>query len=170
MARGGLAFTIGGSAPGRQYAAGGWTLIELLLVLAILGTLAVLGVPALARAIHLARVARAIGDIEAVQIDIATFRAGADTLPTSLASIDRAGLLDPWGTPYQYLRLEVPGKKNPPLGQARKDRFLVPLNSDFDLYSSGKDKGSVPPINAAASRDDIIRANDGGFIGLAARY
>ncbi len=148
----------------------GWTLIELLLVLAIIGTLAALGIPALERTINLARIARAIGDIEALQIDIVTFRSGADTLPVSLADIGRAGMLDPWGTPYQYLRLEVPGKKNPPIGQARKDRFLVPLNSDFDLYSMGKNKTSQPPLNPPASRDDIIRANDGGFIGLASKF
>lgn len=157
------------SGPARP--AGGWSLVELLIVLAIIGTLATLGVPALQRALHVARVARAIGDIEALQIDIATFRAGADTLPTSLAAIGRGSLLDPWGQPYRYLRIQVPGAKGPgPIGQARKDRFLVPLNSDFDLYSSGKDKASMPPLNAAASRDDIVRANDGGFIGLAARY
>ena len=148
----------------------GWTLIELMLVVAIVGTLAALGIPALERTINLARIARAIGDIEALQIDIVTFRSGADTLPVDLAAIGRAGMLDPWGTPYQYLRLEIPGKKGPPVGSARKDRFLVPLNSDFDLYSMGKNKTSQPPLNPPASRDDIIRANDGGFIGLASKF
>ena len=149
---------------------GGFTLIEMLLVMAIIATISTLALPALQRAIHQARVARAIGDIEAVQIDVMTFRSGADTLPVSLAAVGRAGMLDPWGTPYQYLRLEIPGKKNPPTGQARKDRFLVPLNSDFDLYSMGKDKSSAAPLNAKASRDDIIRALDGGFIGVASKF
>ena len=49
----------------------------------------------------------------------------------------------------------------------RKDRFLVPINSDFDLYSMGKDRISQIPLTAKASRDDIIRANDGAYIGLA---
>src|SRR5262245_42558944 len=105
--------------------------------MAIIGTISALGIPALQRAIHLARVARAIGDIEALQIDIMTFRSGADTLPVSLAAIGRAGMLDPWGVEYFYLRLDIPGDKGKgPVGKARKDRFLVPLNSDFDLYSS----------------------------------
>jgi general secretion pathway protein G len=56
------------------------------------------------------------------------------------------------------------------IGQARKDRFLVPLNSTFDLYSMGKDGESQPPVSARVSHDDIIRANDGGFVGLAARF
>lgn len=156
---------------GQRLPTRGWTLVELLLVLAIISTLATLGIPALERTLNLARIARAIGDIEALQIDIASFRAGADTLPTSLANIGRAGMLDPWGQPYQYLRIEIPGAKGKgPIGQARKDRFLVPLNSDYDLYSTGKNKTSVPPLSPAASRDDIIRANDGGFIGLAAKF
>jgi general secretion pathway protein G len=44
------------------------------------------------------------------------------------------------------------------------------LNSDYDLYSMGEDGESVPPLTAKQSRDDIIRANNGGFIGLAADY
>ena len=52
----------------------------------------------------------------------------------------------------------------------RKNRFMVPINSDYDLYSMGKDGQSVSPLTAKASRDDIIRANDGQFIGLASNY
>ena len=43
----------------------------------------------------------------------------------------------------------------------------MPLNSLYDLYSIGKDGKSVPPLTAKASWDDIIMANDGGFVGLA---
>lgn len=56
------------------------------------------------------------------------------------------------------------------IGGARKDRFLVPINSDFDLYSMGKDGESVGPLTAKKSHDDVIRANDGGFYGLAANF
>ena len=34
----------------------------------------------------------------------------------------------------------------------------------------GKDGDSKAPLTAQASRDDIIRANDGGYIGLASGY
>jgi general secretion pathway protein G len=34
----------------------------------------------------------------------------------------------------------------------------------------GKDGDSVSPLKAKASRDDILRANDGAFVGLAATY
>jgi general secretion pathway protein G len=56
------------------------------------------------------------------------------------------------------------------LGAARKDHFLVPLNSDYDLYSVGKDGDSRPPLSAPVSADDVIRASDGAYIGLAANY
>jgi general secretion pathway protein G len=52
----------------------------------------------------------------------------------------------------------------------RKDRFLVPINTFFDLYSMGKDGQSVSPLTAQASRDDVIWANDGAFIGRASDY
>jgi general secretion pathway protein G len=38
------------------------------------------------------------------------------------------------------------------------------------LYSMGKDEKSRPPLTAQMSRDDIVRANDGNFIGMAAEY
>ena len=66
-----------------------------------------------------------------------------------------------------------PGGGGPPcgsIGHARKDRFLVPINSDFDLYSMGKDGQSVSPLTAQKSHDDIIRANDGGYYGLASNF
>jgi general secretion pathway protein G len=56
------------------------------------------------------------------------------------------------------------------IGGARKDRFLVPINSDFDIYSMGRDGQTIAPLTAPKSHDDIIRASDGGFYGLAAYF
>ena len=56
------------------------------------------------------------------------------------------------------------------VGQKRKDKSLHPLNSDYDLYSMGPDGQSQTAITAKASRDDTIRANNGGFIGVAEDY
>lgn len=47
---------------------------------------------------------------------------------------------------------------------------LNPLNTNFDLFSVGKDGDSRGPLNAAASRHDIIRANNGAFVGRAEDY
>lgn len=144
----------------------GMTVIELLLAMGIVATLASIAVPRIDQYIDKARVAHAIGDISAVQADILGFAADNGRLPNSLAEVGRGGMKDPWDRPYQYLNIaDMKGK-----GAARKDRFLVPLNSDFDLYSMGKDGSSVPPLAASSSQDDIIRANDGGYVGLAARY
>ena len=46
----------------------------------------------------------------------------------------------------------------------------MPINSDFDLYSMGPDGESSPPLTAKSSRDDIVRANNGNFIGTAQGY
>jgi len=56
------------------------------------------------------------------------------------------------------------------LPQARRDHNLVPINSDFDLYSMGPDGQSVKPLTGGVSRDDIVRANDGAFVGKASTY
>ncbi len=153
----------------------GFTMIELLIVLAIVGTLLAIALPMLRTAVDKARIARAIGDIGALQTEIASFEAGGTGLPETLAGIGRSALLDPWGTRYQYLNFHIeegsggPGKGAPPPG-ARRDRFLVPINSTYDLYSMGKDRKSVIALTAKDSMDDIVRANDGGFIGLAVKY
>jgi general secretion pathway protein G len=54
--------------------------------------------------------------------------------------------------------------------QMRRDRNMLPLNSDFDLFSIGPDRQSMPSITALVSLDDVIRADDGGFFGLAKDY
>ena len=54
--------------------------------------------------------------------------------------------------------------------QLRKDHELVPLNSDFDLYSLGPDGISALALPAAPSQDDVVRAANGAYIGLGANY
>jgi general secretion pathway protein G len=55
-------------------------------------------------------------------------------------------------------------------GGGRKDRFGVSLNSDFDLYSMGKDRSSAASLSTPPSHDDILRANDGDFVGVASDF
>jgi general secretion pathway protein G len=144
----------------------GFTLLELLLVLAVIATLAAISTPTYIHALEKARVMRAIGDIKSISVTIGTYQSERGTYPDSLAEVGFDQLLDPWGHPYEYQNLaDLKGH-----GKARKDKNLVPLNSDFDLYSKGSDGTSVSALTAKASRDDIVRANNGGFIGLAADY
>ena len=159
-----------GSCPGGFFgvAAGrlAFTLVEIMVVTVILGALAALAAPRLEEARYRAQVARAITEIKTLEIELYDRLYGTGSLPASLAEIDRATLLDPWGQPYAYTPI-VQGRG---VGAFRKDRFLVPLNTDFDLYSLGADGLSVGPLSAPQSQDDIVRANDGGFIGLASEY
>jgi general secretion pathway protein G len=143
----------------------GLTLIELLIVLAVIGILASIGVVLYYNFSYQAQIARAVADIAVLSSEISTFEMVNERLPNDLAEIGRAAFLDPWGNPYQYLNFSLG-----PLGQQRKDHALVPINTDFDLYSKGKDGDSQPPLTASASRDDIVRASDGQYIGLASAY
>lgn len=144
----------------------GFTFIESIVSLAIVGTLAGIAIPLYAGYMDKARIESAIADIRAISSALTTFFANRDTYPESLAEVRFATYRDPWGNPYQYLNIQTAKNK----GLMRKDRFLVPINSDYDLYSKGKDGDSKAPLNAKVSRDDIIRANDGAYIGPAGGF
>lgn len=253
--------------------ADGFSLIELMLAVSIMGVLAALAVPNYMEFIEKARVARAISELHGLAKDIKGFALAVGTYPNSLTDVGLTTRLDPWGTPYEYYRvncgtidditslakLKLRRKNSPQMipasytfsadnewpvpltvdhdqpqgylhlvaaggngggnaggasggnggsngnggnnsnsgggnaggnsnsnaggngggngggsncgqGGARKDRHLHPISSDFDLYSMGKDKDSVKPLTAQKSHDDVIRASDGGFYGLARNF
>lgn len=139
----------------------GVTLLELLIAAAMAAIIAALAVPSWVRHKEKNEIAKAAADIRSLEVPIERFAAdNGGRLPRTLADIGSGGLLDPWGTPYQYLPLDdINGN-----GQARKDKNLVPLNTDYDLYSMGPDKDSRPPVTASMSRDDIVRAYDGRVV------
>ena len=143
----------------------GFTMIELMIVIAILVTLATLAIPLFSAYVQRTKTARAIVDIRVLQGEIIAFEVENGRLPVDLAEIKRDTLLDPWGNPYQYTNFALT-----PKGKWRKDKFLVPINSTYDLWSMGPDGESVPPLTATKSQDDIIRASDGSFIGRATLY
>jgi len=183
--------------------------------LAIVGTLAAIGIPVYSNQIEKTRIARAIAEIRMLGRVMMAYETDTETLPDSLNDVGYTNLLDSWGNPYQYLKIpgasvgppeaysepggppsETPGAPTetptpptetpgPPsetpvpsveipdagiMGKVRKDRFLVPLNSDYDLYSMGKDGQSKAPLTAPVSKDDIVRCNDGGYVGLASEF
>lgn len=144
----------------------GLTVIELLVVVAILGILISIAIPNYTSALYKSEVSDAISDINFLEKEIMIYRLDWGKHPDSLADIGRENFLDPWGNPYRYLSFDnLKGK-----GKMRKDRYLVPLNSDYDLYSVGKDGKTATPLTAKISHDDVVRANDGGFIGLGKDY
>ena len=150
-----------------------FTLIEVLLVVAIAGTLLALIIPAYTNLLEKSRTNQAIADIAKISRELDDFLIDNGALPETLLELNQDSkpvtLTDPWGNPYEYLAI-LGKKKSEVQGLWRKDRFLVPINSDYDLYSRGNDEISIPPLTAQASWDDIIRAGNGGFIGLAHKY
>jgi general secretion pathway protein G len=136
-------------------------------VTVVLGAILIVGsfaVPAFNGYIERARVARAVSDIGTISLKLHQWQRSGNTLPGTLAEAGLAGV-DPWGRPYVYLRAADARR-----AQLRKDGELVPLNTDFDLYSLGRDGVSALALPAAPSRDDVVRAANGAFIGLGANY
>ena len=146
----------------------GFTFIELMVVIAIVGTLSAIALPNYISYKNRALIARVITEMHIIERVIGNYMAEKGELPDSLNDVRLGNLKDPWGNPYQYLR--IAGGQIKGNGKLRKNRSLVPVNSDYDLYSKGKDGKSVSPFTAKASQDDIVRANDGGFLGLVSDY
>jgi general secretion pathway protein G len=145
----------------------GFSIVELLITLAILSIIAGISVPVYQGYIETSEVGRVIQEMKQIELAIQNQKLDGGGFPNSLSDIG-ISMLDPWGNPYQYLRIE--GAGNNAKGHQRKDHSLVPINSDFDLYSMGEDGDSAPPLTAKASRDDIVRANNGGYYGYGKDY
>ena len=164
----------------RTCASDGFTLIELMIAVAIIMTVFAAAMPAYSEALDAAKVTRAVGDVRTLSRDVLAYRLTEGALPETILDLDKGDIRDPWGNPYEYLNYAATGNgggkgngkkddggipKNPK--GARKDKWLKPLNSLYDLYSKGRDGESLPPLSAKVSWDDIVMASDGAFIGLA---
>lgn len=148
----------------------GFTLIELLIVLAIVATLAAIAIPGYISTRNKAKIAMAISEIKLIEKAISDFCADNGDFPNSLSDIvGLKQLSDPWDRPYQYLRID--GGTTPGLnGKRRRDKNANPVNSDFDLYSLGRDGVTTAQFTGKKARDDIVRANNGRFYGLAEKH
>ena len=165
----------------------GFTLIEVMIVIAIMGILTSIGVPNYIKYREKARIAVAITEIKFIEKEIANFVVENGELPEDLSEIEMDRVLDPWGRPYHYLKTQGvcddkdKGNKDDKGDKGdkgdkekedkiRKDHSQHPLNCDFDLFSVGKDGRSNAPLTDKKSQDDIVRANNGGFVDLASNY
>jgi len=259
----------------------GFTLIEFMIVVAILGILAGIGLPAYRNHLEKAQIVTAVAEMKMITTQIEAYRATNFGLPADLSDVGYEGFEDPWGNPYIYVNLEAGGgaslgpsfasvkkgmkvsvlEKRHPMSwsatranglyaakgafqkrvvksfretlikepfkrtakgsivttggdggnkrllktyspayhknimlvgsplmegglilakvnggggggpvQARVNGNNNPLNSDFDLYSMGRDGKTHKEINQTKSLDDIIRAKEGNFIGPVSKY
>lgn len=142
----------------------GFTIIEILLAVGLVGVLAAIALPSYRSYIARAEMAQVILDMKAIDILLQGYEGEYGRLPDTLEEVGWTKP-DKWGNPYYYLNME-----GATTGQKRKDRSLHPLNSDYDLYSAGPDGRTTTPLTARISQDDIIRANNGAFIGIAKDY
>lgn len=144
----------------------GFTLVELIVVFAILSILSLISTIYAIAYIKETRVQIAINNIKNIEKSIALFEAEHGNLPDSLSEVGQDDMKDPWGNPFVYLRIN--GGKTPGLnGKIRKDRNLHPVNTDYDLYSMGEDGETSTQFVAKKARDDIVRANNGRYLGRA---
>jgi len=157
-------FARGGDARMTRCHDAGFTLVEVMIGVAIVGVLAALSATNYQIYIDRVRVARAIVEIKGISLHLSTIVINGGRLPPSLAAVQLTQK-DPWGRVYVYRRISG----TPPF-LVRKDQFLVPLNTDFDLYSVGPDGQSRPAITDPLSLDDVVRGANGAFIGLARNY
>lgn len=142
------------------------TLLELMMATTVLGVLAAIGVTSYGRYLERMRTATAVSEISMMASRIELFIVDNRRLPDSLTEAGYGGMTDPWGHPYRFLPFVDMASR----GGARKDRRLVPINSDYDLYSVGKDGQSRPPLVAPVSLDDVIRGGNGAYYGLASGF
>jgi general secretion pathway protein G len=152
----------------RPVSCGGFTLMELMIVIALIGVLSGFGIP-----IYMSYRERVKSDnckvgIKIIETAVKCYGTENNGYPDTLADVGLGDMTDPWGNPYQYMKIAGQDKKS--VGNLRKDRFMVPINTDFDLYSKGPDGKSATALTAKISQDDIIRANDGQYIGRASEY
>jgi general secretion pathway protein G len=168
----------------------GLTLMELMIVVALIGILAGIAFPFYFGQVEKARIIKAIAELENLQFDITNFELNYNRLPDTLEELGSKARLDPWGNPYRYLDFatldedpeeEIPKKGKKAKGKKKKsstetadasriDLYDELLNTDYDLYSCGKDGKSAASLSEKQSEDDIVRGQEGGYIGLASGF
>ncbi len=127
--------------PGKRLGQAGFTLLELLVVLAILGFLATIAAPPVFRYLSGAKVSTAQVQIKNLSSSLDLFRLDVGRYPTTqeglAALIDAPAGVDKWNGPY----LKVDGPLLDPWGHPYNYRFPG-TKGEYDLTTSGPDAPS----------------------------
>lgn len=147
----------------------GVTLLELMVVAMGLATLFAMALPMIEGAREAVRLHQAVTSILVIQFEVIKYELQYGTIPANIAALDLAAdvATDPWGRSYVYLNYDY---ADPPDEVPREDQFLKPINTAYDIFSVGPDGVSHKRLPHNRSRDDIVRASDGEYIGVAAEF
>ena len=142
----------------------GFTLVELIVVCAVLGTLVAMAMPAFNSYIESAKNTACASDIRTIEKAVTAWllENNRSVPEANLSDMGITNLLDPWKRNYVYTVHTVP-EDDP---AALKDVTAVKdLNTDYDLYSMGKD-GASDLDPGVTTVDDVVRSSDGNFVGV----
>ncbi|MEI6827265.1 MAG: prepilin-type N-terminal cleavage/methylation domain-containing protein [Desulfuromonadales bacterium] len=136
----------------------GFTLVELILVVAILGALAIIALPSFYTYIKSTKTVASAADLRTIDKAITAYVLEVNALPATLNDVNMASLVDPWKRPYVY-QIITGGYDE------LVDIAGVSLNTDYDLYSMGLD-GATTFVPSVVTADDITRSNNGSYVGV----
>jgi len=146
----------------------GFSLIEIVIAIMIVGILSAIAIPNYLQYIKKADERTTIADIRFIESKIKEIMSEGLPPPPNLALLDLGPhRYDKWGHPYRYLSLYGLTTAEAQAAGARKRKNLNPVNTDFDLYSMGPDGMTQISLTSAKGKDDIVRADNGAFIGIA---
>jgi general secretion pathway protein G len=148
----------------RTMDARGFSLIEVVMVIVLISIMIMLALPGLDEIKTRAQNARAMSEVRSLEKSIYAYNIDKGFMPINISDVEMGDAKDPWGNSYVFVDLI----KNP--AAAIKDSGLQPLNTDYDLYSKGKKGTHTANVTDPETRDDILRVNDGSFVGLGTQF